>query len=184
MFSVDRDENTNKELFVRANEFLIYIPEKGEVASLGTVDPVETVRIQPNHWTIPQRPIEIHIAGGVADGIEAGPAAEGGGVVAVAEVVQAARDIEPAALMQVEPTEGAGGERVPAGVEDRYLAERVVDVAFDDVARIVKERGDIIVGVLGDVQPFVQRAIGAIARLVGLSRKSVYKALEPARGVA
>ena len=71
---------------------------------------------------------------------------------------------QPAALVQVEPTEGAGRESVPAGVEDRHLAERVVDVAFDDVARVVKERRDIIVGVLHHPQAFVQRAIaGGVA---------------------
>jgi DNA-binding phage protein len=69
----------------------------------------------------------------------------------------------------------------PASVEDRYLTERVVDVAFDDGARVVNERGDIIVGILHHVQAFVQRTV---ARLVGLSRKSVYKALEPTRDVA
>ena len=71
-------------------------------------------------------------------------------------MIQAARGVEPAALMQVDPGEGAGRQDIPAGVEDRRLAERVIDVAFDDVARIVKERGDIIVAVLGDVQALVQ----------------------------
>ena len=74
-------------------------------------------------------------------------------------MVQAARDIEPAALVQVEPTDGAGRESVPAGVEDRYLTKRIVDGAFDDMARVVKERDDTIVGVLGDVKAFVQRAV-------------------------
>ena len=77
----------------------------------------------------------------------------------MAEVVQPARDIEPAALVQVEPTDGAGRESVPAGVEDRYLAEGVVDGAFDEVARVVKERDDTIVGVLHHPQAFVQRAV-------------------------
>ena len=77
----------------------------------------------------------------------------------MAEVVQPAGGIKPAALVQVEPTEGAGRQDVPAGVEDGHLAEGVVSVAFDDVARVVKERDDIIVGVLGDVKAFVQRAV-------------------------
>jgi hypothetical protein len=38
-------------------------------------------------------------------------------------------------------------------------ATAALGVAFDDVARVVKERCDIIVGVLGDVQAFVQHAI-------------------------
>ncbi|MDW8244655.1 MAG: hypothetical protein RMJ88_15720 [Thermogemmata sp.] len=74
-------------------------------------------------------------------------------------MIQPTRGIKPAALVQVEPGEGAGGQEVPVDVEDRHLAERIVNVAFDNVARVVKERGDIIVGVLGDVQAFVQRAV-------------------------
>ena len=86
------------------------------------------------------------------------------------EVVQTADAVEPAALVQVDPGEGAGRQDVPAGIEDRRLAERVVDVALDDVARVVKERGDIIVGVLGDVQAFVERAV-----TVGVDRLSAFR---------
>ena len=59
----------------------------------------------------------------------------------MAEVIQAARRIKPAALVQVEPGHGASGHDVPADIENRYLAERVVDVAFDDIARIVIDGG-------------------------------------------
>ncbi|GIW90147.1 MAG: hypothetical protein KatS3mg109_0579 [Pirellulaceae bacterium] len=74
-------------------------------------------------------------------------------------MIQAARSVKAAALMQVEPGVGAGGERVLVGVEDRRLAEGVVDVAFDDVARVVKERNHIIVGILHHVQAFVQGTV-------------------------
>jgi hypothetical protein len=37
---------------------------------------------------------------------------------------------------------------ISVGVEDRRLAEGIVDVTLDHVARIVKERYDLIVGVL------------------------------------
>jgi hypothetical protein len=45
-------------------------------------------------------------------------------------------------------------------VEDCLLTERIVDVAFDDVARVVKERCDTVVGVLHSPQALVQRAVG------------------------
>jgi hypothetical protein len=77
----------------------------------------------------------------------------------VAEVVQAARGIESATLVQVDPAEGARGPLAPIWGENSYLAERIVDVAFDDVARVVKERDNIVVGVLHHPQPFVQRAV-------------------------
>jgi hypothetical protein len=49
----------------------------------------------------------------------------------VAEVVQAARRVEPAALVQVLLGElRARGTFSPAGVEDRYLAERVMYLTF------------------------------------------------------
>ncbi|MCS7272490.1 MAG: hypothetical protein NZ703_15510 [Gemmataceae bacterium] len=49
-------------------------------------------------------------------------------------MIQAARGIEPATLVQVEPGEGAAGECISVSVEDCHLAERIVNVTFDDVA--------------------------------------------------
>ena len=140
------------------------LPAREEVRGAFHLPIKEPELIQPTRVGVDGRrvadvTIQIHIPRGVADGVEAGPAAEGGGVVAEAEVVQAARRVVPAALVQVEPADGACSQDVPAGVEDRRLAEGAVGVAFDDVARIVKERHDIIVGVLGNVQAFVQRAV-------------------------
>ena len=87
------------------------------------------------------------------------PAAGGRRVVAVTEVIQATRGVEPTALMQVDPGEGAAGAFRPVRIKDRHLAERVVDVALDHVARVVKQHSDTIVGVLHHPQAFVQRAV-------------------------
>ena len=78
----------------------------------------------------------------------------------MAEVVQAAGGIESSALVQVEPSESAATRLdVPVLIQHRHAAEGVVGVTLDDVARIVKDRGDIIVGVLGHPQAFIEAAV-------------------------
>jgi hypothetical protein len=61
--------------------------------------------------------------------------------------------------VQVLPAEETACDLRPIGSQYGRLAEGVVDVPFDDVARVVKDRADIIVGVLGDVQPLVEGAV-------------------------
>lgn len=58
---------------------------------------------------------------------------------------------------------GVGGVFVPISVENGYLAEGTVDVALDDVARVVKDRRDIIVAILNHTQVFAK---GTSASLV------------------
>jgi hypothetical protein len=92
----------------------------------------------------------------------------------VPEVVQTADAVEPAALMQVDPGEGAAGAFRSVRIKDRRLAERVIDVPLYHVARVVKDRGDIIVGILGDLQAFVERAF-----TVGVDRLSAFRLQGP-----
>jgi hypothetical protein len=58
--------------------------------------------------------VQVHIPGGVGERIKARPAAEGGGIVAEAEVVQTAGAVVPSTLMQIEPIVGTvTGPNVP-----------------------------------------------------------------------
>ena len=84
----------------------------------------------------------------------------------MAEVVQTADVIKPAALVQVVPGELRTARTFrPIRVQHRHAAERVVDVAFDDVARVVKDRRDVVVSVLHHPPPLVQSAV-AVAVVV------------------
>jgi hypothetical protein len=83
---------------------------------------------------VEDEPIEVNIACIKPQRVEARPAAEGGGIVAETEVIQAAGRVEPAALVQVAPGEGAGRKDVPVGVEHRRLTEGVVDVTLHHIS--------------------------------------------------
>ncbi len=128
------------------------------------VNSIQAARIEGVEGVVAEGAVEVHISGGVGEGVEAGPAAEGGGIVAETEVIQTARDIVSSTLMQIEPIVGAAtGPNVPLRIQHRRLAERVVDVALDHVACVVKERRDIIVGILGDPQALFE--VAAVVRV-------------------
>jgi hypothetical protein len=74
-------------------------------------------------------------------------------------VIQSCLFLKAQPLVQVLPAEETAGELVPIGTQYGRLAEGVVDVAFNDGARIVKDRADIIVAVLGDVQTLVESPV-------------------------
>ena len=64
-------------------------------------------------------------------------------------MIQATGDIESSTLVEVDPGEGAAARlNVPIGIQHRHAAEGVVDVPLNHIARVVKERRDIIPGVL------------------------------------
>jgi hypothetical protein len=71
------------------------------------VIPCKPARIEGVEGVVAEGAVEVHIAGGVGEGVEAGPAAEDGGIVAETEVIQTTGDIVSSALVQIEPIVGA-----------------------------------------------------------------------------
>jgi hypothetical protein len=70
--------------------------------------------------------------------------------------------------MQMEPIIGtATGPNIPLRIQHRRLAEGIVDVAFDHVARVVKDRSDIIIRILHHPQALVQCAVAVGMYLFG-----------------
>ena len=86
------------------------------------------------------------------DRVLLGPGALGGDVVAGAELVPAGAGVEAAALEEVDPGKGAGGEGGPGRVQDGDCAVGVVLVALLDGAGGVDQGGDVAVGVLLGVE--------------------------------
>jgi len=115
-------------------------------------DIVQVARIEGVEGVVADGAVQVHIPGSVGEGIKARPAAEGGGIVAETEVIQAAGRVEPAALVQVEPSISASRPHRPTDRQDTDLAERVVDVPLDHIARVVKDCRDIIIRILAHPQ--------------------------------
>jgi len=97
-------------------------------------------RVSVNRRGVEDDPIEVDIARVVAQRVEAGPAAQGRGVVTVPEVVQAADIIKPAALVQVVAgVLRAAKARDLIHIEDHYLPKWAINIAFHKVFCILRK---------------------------------------------